>query len=65
MEFEYSITSTVMPFGRYKGIPISKVPTKYLDWWGREENMRKLKDPLIRAALGIEIQKRKEKGKEK
>lgn len=30
---------SLMPFGKYKGIPMKKVPAEYLFWyWGKAEN---------------------------
>lgn len=29
---------TSMPFGKYKGIPLSDVPASYLHWWYTQTN---------------------------
>lgn len=43
-----------MPFGKYKGVPLSDIPDEYLDWLRTRDDLR---DPLL-SALNEELARR-------
>lgn len=44
----------LMPFGRFRGCPLSMIPTDYLDWLDLLPDLR----PRLRAALDAELLRR-------
>lgn len=46
---------TTMPFGKHQGLKFSDVPTDYLEWLGKKDNL----SPPLEAAIKLELSKRR------
>lgn len=46
-----------MPFGKYKGTPIKRVPTSYLEWCVKNVSFKK---PELKDAIEVELLNRSE-----
>src|SRR5215470_10744168 len=53
-----SITGSIMPFGRYRGWPLSELPMTYIFWL----NTHSIREPL-RSALDAEMERRAKKSR--
>jgi uncharacterized protein (DUF3820 family) len=49
------ITRTKMPFGKYEGILIYKLPVSYLEWWAQKGFSQDKLGKLLQLAYTIKI----------